>query len=366
MSKTTKSIIGAIILILVVGFVWYSNKNQKSVVKNETIKIGAILPITGAIASAGESIKNSIEMAVEERNAQGGINGKKVELKIEDTTLSAEKAVSAFNKLLNIDKVKYILGPAGSAEIAAVAPIIEKEDAIMVNFGGGSSPYSKYGKNAFTTSAVFGFEVPKMVEYMSEKGYRNIAFLGIKIDSIVQAHEILKQELKSKNINLVQSELVEATTKDFRTSLLKIKEANPDAIYIHPFPAGVGEVLKEKRELGINTPILGVSTFEDPIVEKIAGAELLKGSACTIPIRKEKGLKYFQKYETKYSNKAVPISDSAYDAANLLMDAIQKGEDIGSIRTYLQNVKNYDGAGGVFSIDENRDAKRDYVVKIFE
>lgn len=370
MNKTAKISIGLAVLVLILGYAWFASQSQKQTVnqtvKIETIKIGAILPITGAVAPAGESERNAIEMAVEERNAQGGINGKKIVLSVEDTTLSAEKAVSAFNKLYNIDKVKYILGPAPSAEIAALAPIIEKSDAIMVNFGGGSSPYSKYGKNAFTTSAVFGFEVPRMVEYIEKQGYKNVAFLGVKTDSIVQAQEILQQELKSRNINLVQSELVLASTNDFRTSLLKIKESKPDAIYLLLFPASIGEVLKEKQELGMNTQVLSLSNFEDPVVAKIAGAELLKGGAYTTPIRKEKGLKYFQKYELKYGKKAVAISDNAYDAANLLMDAIQKSEDVASISAYLQNVKDYDGAGGVFSIDENKDAKRDFVVKEFK
>jgi len=366
MNKTTKIVIGVIALILIIGGVWYYSKNTQQTANNETIKIGAILPITGAVASQGESEKNAIEMAIENRNLQGGINGKKIELIFEDTTLSAEKAVSAFNKLFNIDKVKLFLGPSPSAEIAALAPIINKEDAIMINFGGGASPYSKYGENAFTTSAVFGFEVPRMVEYIEKQGYKNVAFLGAKTDSIIQAQEIFQRELQSRSINLVQSELVEASNKDFRTSLLKIKESNPAAIYVLHFPAFTGMILKTMKELGINIPVLTYSNFEDPTILQIAGIDSLKGVAYTTPVRKEKGEEYFKNYELKYSKKPVPISDNAYDAANLLMDAIQKSEDIGKIREYLKNVKNYDGAGGVFSIDENKDAERDYVVKIFE
>ena len=220
MNKTTGVVIGVIVLILIIGGVWYYSKNTQQTANNETIKIGVMLPITGAVAPAGESEKNAIEMAVEERNLQGGINGKKIELVIEDTTLSAEKAVSAFNKLFNIDKIKLFLGPSPSVEIAAVAPIISKENAIMINFGGGASPYSKYGENAFTSSGVYAFEMPRMVEYIEKQGYKNVSFLGVKTDSIIQALEIFRQELKNKNINLVQSDLMEASNKDFRTNLL--------------------------------------------------------------------------------------------------------------------------------------------------
>lgn len=149
-------------------------------------------------------------------------------------------------------------------------------------------------------------------------------------------------------------------------NLRKIKESKPDAIYVQHFPALLGMILKEKKELEIDIPILTQSNLEDPSVLQIAGADSLKGVVYTAPVRKEKGEQYFKKYELKYGKKAVTISDNAYDAANLLIDAIQKSEDIGKIREYLKNVKNYDGAGGVFSIDENKDAKRDYVVKIFE
>ena len=365
MNKTTKVIIGAVVLVLIVGIVWYSNKNQQPVVKNETIKIGAILPLTGTAATQGESIKNAIGMAVDEKNAKGGVNGKKIELIIEDSTMSAEKAVSIVNKFINVDKIKFVLGPITSSEIAAVAPIIDNTDAIMISFGGGSSPYSKYGKNAFTTSAVYGFEVPKMIGYMLEKGYKKIALLGVKTDSMIQVQEILKRELPNKNINLVASELMDATDKDFKTNLLKIKEAKPDAIYLNHYPALNSLILKQMKELQIDIPVLSFYNIEDPAAQT-NGIDLLKGIVYTIPIRQEAGKKYFEKYELKYGKKAVVVSDSSYDAANLLMDAIQKSEDVGKIREYLQNVKNYDGAGGVFSIDENKDAKRDYVVKIFE
>ncbi|MBU4536411.1 hypothetical protein KJ603_00010 [Patescibacteria group bacterium] len=119
------------------------------------------------------------------------------------------------------------------------------------------------------------------------------------------------------------------------------------------------------EELEIDIPVLTYSNFEDPVISQIAGIDLLKGVAYTTAIREENGEEYFEKYELKYGIRPIPISDNAYDAVNLLMDAIEKSEDINQIREYLQNVKNYDGAGGVFSIDENKDAKRDYIVKIF-
>ncbi|MBU4536412.1 ABC transporter substrate-binding protein [Patescibacteria group bacterium] len=207
------------------------------------------MPLTGAVASQGESERNAIEMAVENRNLQGGINVKKVELIFEDTTLSAQKAVSAFNKLYNIDGVKFFLGPSPSVEIAAIAPIIAGKDAIMINFGGGSSPYSKYGENAFTTSAVFGFEVPRMVEYIEKQNYKKVAFLGVNVDSVIQAQEIFQQELQNRNIDLVKSELVETSNKDFATSLLKVKESNPDAIYVLHFPAFMGMLFKSNGRI---------------------------------------------------------------------------------------------------------------------
>ncbi|MCK4553370.1 ABC transporter substrate-binding protein, partial [Candidatus Parcubacteria bacterium] len=364
MTKNTKIILGIIIVVVVIGGIWLGvDRNADPVAEEKkAIKIGVILPITGPVASQGESAKDAIEMAIEKQNFLGGIGGKKIELIIEDTGLSSEKAVSSINKLLYNNQIKFILGPLPTGEIAAVAPIISKGNALMINFGGGSSPHSQYGNNAFTSSATFATEVPTMIKYMENMGYKKVAFLGVNTDSVVA----VENTLKNSSINLIKSELIDISNKDFKTIFLKLKELKPDAIYILHYPSFMSIILKERKELGIDTPILTFANFEDPSIQ-IAGTEILNGIAYTTPIKTKTGKQFFIEYEIKYGKKPVVFADNAYDATNLLLKAIEieKG-DVDKIREYLKNIKNYDGAGGVFSIDKNRDAKRDYVVKIYQ
>jgi len=162
---------------------------------------------------------------------------------------------------------------------------------------------------------------------------------------------------------LISTELINLGMIDFKTNLLKIKEQNPDALYVFHIPALLGIIIKQAKELSIEFPILTFHNIEDPSA-KTTGGDSLEGVIYTSPVRSEIGKKFFTDFEQEYGSEPNIFSDAAYDAVNLIFEAIERnGLEIDKIREYLENIKNYQGATGNISFDKNRDIKRDYIIK---
>lgn len=363
MTKTTKTILWLIVAVIVIGGIWYGVGRKPT--EKEVIKIGTILPLTGAAASQGESERKAIELTINKKNNQGGIDGRKIEVIFEDdaTSNSPSRATEIINKLLYIDKVKFIIGPSLSAELEAIAPIVNDENAIMIAFGSVTSPVSRFGKNVFASSATFALESYEMAKFIGEQNFRKIAFICINTEVGLEVKKVLEEELPKYNSELISTELINLGVIDFKTNLLKIKEQNPDALYVFHMPALIGIITKQTKELGIEIPILTFHNIED-LSAKTTGGESLEGVIYTAPVRSEIGEKFFSDFEQKYGSKPNVFSDAVYDAINLIFEAIEsKGLEIDKIREYLENIKNYQGATGIISFDENRDIKQDYTIK---
>ncbi len=363
MTKTSKTIIWLMTAIIIIGGIWYGVGRKPA--EKEVIKIGAILPLSGAATSQGESERKAIEMAVKKKNAQGGIDGRKIEVIFEDdaTSNSPSNATGIIKKLIYIDKVQFIIGPGMSSEIEAVAPIVNQKNIVMIAFGAVTSPFSRFGRNVFTSSATFALESYKMAEFIGKQNFGKIAFISVNAEAGLEIKKVLEEELPKYNSELISTELINLGMIDFKTNLLKIKEQNPDALYVFHIPALLGIITKQTKELSIEVPILTFHNIEDPSA-KTTGGDSLEGVIYTSSVRSEIGKKFFTDFEQEYGSEPNIFSDSAYDAVNLIIEAIEaKGLEIDKIREYLENIKDYQGATGIISFDENRDVKQDYIIK---
>jgi ABC-type branched-subunit amino acid transport system substrate-binding protein len=133
MNKSTKIIIGIIVAIIILAGIWYGvSKKPTTPTTKEPIKIGAILPLSGKNATYGNEIKNAIDLAIEEINNSGGINGRKIEVIYEDDQADPKIGTNAMQKLVNIDKVPVVLGSWVSNVVVASAPIAEKAKVIVM------------------------------------------------------------------------------------------------------------------------------------------------------------------------------------------------------------------------------------------
>lgn len=354
-----KIIIGIVVIILAIIGISYFNKNSKQTSVKEPIKIGFVGVLSGDAASYGETEKNATELALEEINSNGGINGRAVNVVYEDGKCNGKDATGAAQKLIDIDKVKIILGGTCSAETLAMAPITEKNKILLFSSFSSNPEITNSGDYVFRNSPS-DIDVAKLDVETISKLFKKIAIISENTDYSQGVRTVMKSIFEKGTITIVADEVYSGSTSDFRTILTKIKNANPEVLYVNPGASAKsgGIIVKQARELGFAMPIHG--NFSLGTQDSLnAGGKFMDGVVISDGSKlSDKGDILLIKYKNKFGK--MPAVDllmsAAYDRVYLIKDAISKnGYDTDGIRDYLYALKNYNGILGNYSFDKNGD-----------
>lgn len=337
---------------------------QKNNSKKEVVKIGVIQSLTGAGADWGKNGQEGIQLAMDEIAAKD--TKYKYELDWENSETDASKAVSAFTKLVNVDKVKYCIVDVISSDVLAIAPLANQNKVIIISPGASNPKITDAGDYVFRnwpSDALQGKEQARVTQEVLK--WKTVAILKINNDYGVGLATVYQQNLQGTKI--VANESYGKGAINFRTQIQKIKEANPDGIYLLAYPEEMPTILKQAKELGLNKQFLGTETFESQDLIDKAG-DLANGLVYTFPQSPDSTqdiVKNFRAAFTKKFNKPYGIpGDVAYDALYLIANAIEaNGDDVEKVKNALYNVKNYQGASGLISIDNNGDAIKPFQLK---
>ncbi|QQG45095.1 MAG: ABC transporter substrate-binding protein [Candidatus Sungiibacteriota bacterium] len=364
-----KVIIGIIVLvILVAGYFILKSPGE---VTTGPVKIGFIGPLTGDAATYGEPLKNMIGLAVGEINDQGGINGRKLEVVYEDGKCSGPSAASAMQKLVNVDKVKIVIGGFCSSESLAAQPIAAQNKVFLFS-AGSSSPdltnISKFFVRNYPSDATQG-TVLADVAY-NQEGWRKTAFIQEQLDYPLGIYKTFAAQFTKLGGTVVKEEFPTATT-DFRSHLTKLRGQNPDALFIDTQTAAAADrIMKQVQELKWKPRILlSDAVSGDPsTISKYA--QLLEGALAaefgvdsSNPKFKSMIASYRQVYgaEPPYQSYA----QTEYDAVYMIRDAIAAvGYDGKKVAEWTRRVKNWPGASGMVTIGDNGDRVGGHVPKI--
>lgn len=342
--------------------------NQKKSPQKEVVKIGVMLPLTGEGASWGNNAKNAIELAVDE------INKKETKYKYdfiyEDSHTDSKVAVTTFNKLVDVDKVKYCIVDMISSNVLAIAPIANEKKVIILSPGASNPKITDAGDYVFRNwpSDALQGEVDAHVASDTLK-WKNIAILKINNDYGNGLADVFIKNL-NPNSKIVANESYEKGSSNFKTQLLKIKNANPDGVYILSYPEELPMIFKQAKESNLNKTFLGTETFESQQLIDAVG-DLANGAIYTFPQSPDStndAVKNFRaNYQAKFSKAWGTPGDAAYDAVYMYVNAIeQNGNDVEKVKQAFYALKNYQGVSGAVSIDKNGDAIKSFDVKIIQ
>ncbi len=355
-------IITIIIVLVLLGVYALSSQSgdkQKSLDTENPIKIGVIEPLSGGAAAYGEVAKNGFSMAVDEINAAGGIDGKKIEIIFEDSKCNAKDALSATQKLVNTDKVEYLVGAMCSSEVLAALPVTEGKP--MIFLGEGSSPeITGKGKYFFRTWPSDALSGKALADYVTPK-YKKVAVITEKTEYAVALGKTFSESVTAQGGEIVAEETFSGDIKDFRALLSKIKRTNPEVLFINPQtgPAGA-QIAKQARELGINAQFVAFFFTGDEFVKT---SDAVNGTIILdVPSLNESrplASSFASKYRAKYTSFNYPfVAGQTYDYIYLLKQAIEEaGNDPVKVKAYLNNMTKYEGVIGDFSFDQNGDVK---------
>ncbi len=322
--------------------------------QKDTIKIGVALPLNGELAMYGNSGRAALEYASDSMGNE--ILGKKIEFIFEDSGCDAEKGSLAFNKLINVDKVQYIIGGICSSETLAGAPIAEANKVIVVSTNATSSKMKTAGEYIFTVYPLDEFEGKFAAEYIyNTLGKRKVAMLTCLSDWCEGLANTFTKNFVALGGKIVIAEKNEQDTSDLRTQLQKIKETNADMIFTVEYVKAISTLAVQKKELGIDLPIFAPTVIDQSLVDKY-GTELEGAytSKMTSKINNPK-LESEIKIRSGMQNVDIEVTGArAYDILFLLKKSIENAGtfDTTKVKDTLLDI-NYDGIAGHYQFDSD-------------
>ncbi len=370
-SRTGKVLAVLALFTLVVTGAW-AGGSKEGASAAKPVKIGFIGPMTGDYANYGKLMTQAIKIAVEERNAKGGISGHNVELIAEDSEGKQEKAVAAMEKLASVDQILGLVGAVFSSSSLAIAPRAQQEKIVMISPSSTHPDLTNKGSFIFRDVVSDAVQAQVSAKYVSQvMGIKKVAILYTKNDYSQGLADGFKAQFEADGGQIVAMQSGMQGDKDFKTQLTTIKAANPEAIYMPDYVAEINQILQQTAQLGMtNVKMLSSDGFSNPEILQLAG-KLANGVVYSGPELEKNPLQvaFEKKYQEKWGDKPDSFSLNSYDAANILFDAIQSVYDKASadqqkslnldrdaIRQYVAAIKGYTGVSGEISFAPNGDA----------
>ena len=356
------------LVVILAGVLFIFGCAKKSV---EEIKIGAILPLTGDLATYGENAKEGITLLTEEINAHGGINGKKIVILFEDSKAQPNQAVTAMKKLLDIDKVLAVIGDVASSPTLAFAPITNKSKVVVVSPAASSPDITNAGSYIYRVWPSDVFEAGRIGHYVKKAGIKKISLFYVNNDYGKAMVQEFKNQIKDTGIMIAIEENFEQNTTDVRTQLTRIKSLNPENIYLISYPKDSVIILRQYKEMGLKSKLLSTSSFEDPMILKEVG-NVAEGTLFTSPIPPEEtdpvGAAFRKNYEKRFGKKPGLVADYGYDALKVVIEALKISGEISKegVSKGIQKIKDLKGATGLINFDENGDVIKPSGIKTVE
>jgi branched-chain amino acid transport system substrate-binding protein len=335
----------------------------------QKVKIGAVLPLTGEVANYGQDTKAGVDLAVDIANHES----KKYEFEIiyEDSKGLAKEGVLATQKLVNTNKVSAIIGDNVSAPTMAIVPVTDKSRVVLLSPSASSPKLSGISKYFFRVYPSDTAEGSLMAETAYNKLHlRSVGVLYVNNDFGVGLRDVFSKEFAALGGNIAVAEGYSQEQTDFRTILTTAKDMNPDGLYLAGYYKDGGLILKQARELGFTTSMLGATTHEDPQLIAIAGnaAEGLVYPYSTgydAQSQRDVVKGFIGQFQNRYKRDPGLIAALGYDCTNLLVRAVEdRGASAEAIRAYLADVNDFPGAAGNISFDRNGDVHKPILLKV--
>ncbi|MFO0837080.1 MAG: ABC transporter substrate-binding protein [Phycisphaerae bacterium] len=340
------------------------------------ILIGHYASMTGKEATFGKSTDNGIRLAIDEINAAGGLNGRKLELKTYDTKSESKEAGLAVTRLITDDKVVALLGEVASSLSLAGGAVAQQYGVPMIS-PSSTNPAVTRGRDMVSRVCFIdpfqGYVVAKFAKDNLKKTKVAVLFDQGQAYSKGLRDEFVKH-FKAMGGEIVSDQAYTGGDTDFSAQLVKIKSAGPQAIFVPGYYTDVGNIAKQARKLGIDgdVPLLGGDGWDSEELGKI-GQEAIEGSYYSNHYAPDQNtpevVEFVKKYQAAYGG-ATPdgLAALGYDAAKVLFDAMSrcekatkglKGKDLAKA---IAETKGFKGVTGLISIDANRDAQKSAVM----
>jgi branched-chain amino acid transport system substrate-binding protein len=326
-----------LMIILIAGCV------QQSELSKESIKIGAIIPLTGPAASQRIYASQTAQMVEEDINAAGGISGRPVKIVVEDSQSSPSQGVTAFQKLVfegsvaifsMLSSVSVPLSyEADKAKIPLIMSLVTAKNATRGNTW------------AFRHYITADRDAAAMAAYLYSIGKIKAGIIAINDEYGASSSQEFTDAFAGE---IAATEKFDSTSMDFRTQLTKIKDTNPDAVYLIGFDIHIINIVKQAKELRLNTTLATTTLLTTPATQKEVApfVDVIYGTAGEYNLpNNTKATEFKQRYTEKFGQEPSAYAAYFYDSFMMFKKAIENSDDPESMRQSLENME-YDGLLG--------------------
>ena len=336
------------------------------------ISIGLVYPATGRLASVGMEMRNGFELALKEvNNSQHG--NTKLKFITEDDRSTVEGAVEAFNKLIHQDGVPVILGPATSSATETAFPIAQQNRVIAISSTAAARGLSAIGDFVFRTILTTDVLITSGIKITQARlAYQKVGIIYDETDLFsADGAAVMRESLTANGVEILTTETFQSGDTDFSEQLTRIKDSNPDAIFVSALPPDKPEILMQARQLGIpdSVPfIINTLTTADVQAAGDAAEGTIAFTSWVNTVDTPGNQAFTQNYRAKYGIEPNIWATQSYASVYILAEAIADAQstDATAIRDALENITDLDTVLGRFSFDNVGDAVYDPVVLIVE
>jgi len=326
----------------------------------EPLRIGALLAVTGPASFLGAPEARTLEMLVEDLNAKGGVDGRRVELVLKDTGGNPEKAISFAKQLIEEDRVFAIIGPATSGETIAVKPIAEEAKTILLSCAAAEVIVNPVLAHVFKVAPKDSYAAEMIFRRMQKMGVKRIGMLSSNTGFGKAGKEQVEKLAPAHGIEIAVSEVYDKAATDLTAEVTKLKAASVQAILNWSIEPAQAIVIKNARQIGLAVPIFQSHGFANIQYAKAAGAaaegvmfpasRVVVADALAATDRQKPVVTAYKKaYEARYKEDVSTFGGHAWDALGILVRAVKEaGLEREKVRSAIENMKGFVGTAGVF------------------
>ena len=309
----------------------------------EPVTIGVSGPLTGQNAQYGAQWKKGFDLALEEVNAKGGVNGRPLQYVFEDSQADPRQTVAIAQKFVSDPKIVVEVGDFSSTASMAASPIYQRAGLVQFGFTNSHPNFTKGGDFIWSNSVSQADEQPRLAKYAADLGFKRLAVLYLNTDWGRQSQKIFSEAAKADGLDVVASEGYQPDEKDFRSTLVRVRDAKPDAIVLISYYADGALITRQIRTVGLTTPIVASGSIYSPKFIELAGdaANGVFTETNFFPGENRPEVQTFvTKFRAKYNEEPDDFNAVAYDTIILLAAVMnQYGVDRTAIRDGLAQIK---------------------------
>ncbi len=334
-----------------------------------TIVVGHFGSMTGGYATFGISTDQAIRLAIDERNAKGGVKGRKIELVTIDDAGKTTEAATAVTRLINDHKAVAILGEVSSSLSIAGGTIAQKAKVPMISPSSTNPDVTDVGDYVFRICFLDDFQ--GWVDAKFAKENLKATKAAILFDS-AQAYstglaDYFEKAFKEMGGTIVTKQAYQGGNFEISSQLQSIKAAGAEVVFLPGYYSDAGTIIRKAREGGITVPFLGGDGWDSEELPKIAGPAI-NGNYFSNHYSPEEPVpavkNFVEGYRKKYGKTPDGLAALGYDAALILFEAMDRAPSLGGkdLREAIAATKDFTGVTGTFSIDESRNAQKSAVI----